>query len=169
MASTQRFTEKAQTAIVRAQRETEERRLSQLEPEAILFALLSDSDGVPVQVLLKAGVDPATVLREAEAELARLPKLQYSAEPTMSSGARKVFEQAEREAKQFGDEFISTEHLLLGVMSVSGSPAAKLLARNGLTVDKVKEALRAIRGNQRVLTMRASSTRSSAGTKRSGA
>src|SRR5689334_10788089 len=118
MATTQRFTEKAQAAIVRAQRETEERKLSQLEPEAILYALLADPDGVPPQVLLKAGIDPSTVLREAGVELDRLPKLQFSAEPTLSASARRVFEQAEKEAKQFGDDFISTEHLLLGVMSV---------------------------------------------------
>src|SRR5687768_4474389 len=113
MASKQRFTEKAQEAILLAQRATEERKLSQLEPEALLFALLSDSDGVPVQVLHKAGIEPAAALREVTAELDRLPKLQYSAEPTVSAAARKVFDQAEKEARQFGDEYTSTEHLLL--------------------------------------------------------
>ena len=158
MATNQRFTEKAQAAIVRAQRLTEERKLSQLEPEAILFALLADTDGVPHQVLLKAGIDPATIVSDLETELERLPKLQFSAEPTLSSGSRKVFEQAENDAKQFGDDFISTEHLLLGVMSVTGSPAAKLLTRRGLTIDAAKTALREIRGNQRVTTMNPENT-----------
>ena len=152
MATNQRFTEKAQAAIVRAQRLTEERKLSQLEPEAILFALLSDTDGVPHQVLLKAGIDPASVLKDVGNELDRLPQLQFSSEPTLSSGARKVFEQSENDAKQFGDDYVSTEHVLLGVMSVTGSPAAKLLARHGLTIDRAKTALREIRGNQRVTT-----------------
>jgi len=158
MATNQRFTEKAQAAIVRAQRLTEERKLSQLEPEAVLFALLSDSEGVPPQVLLKAGIDPAIVVKEVGVELDRLPKLQFSAEPTLSSGARKAFEQAENEAKQFGDDFMSTEHLLLGVLSVTGSPAARLLARHGLTIDKAKTALREIRGNQRVSSMNPENT-----------
>ena len=158
MATNQRFTEKAQAAIVRAQRLTEERKLSQLEPEAILFALVADTDGVPHQVLLKAGIDPATIVSDLETELERLPKLQFSAEPTLSSGSRKVFEQAENDAKQFGDDFISTEHLLLGVMSVTGSPAAKLLTRRGLTIDAAKTALREIRGNQRVTTMNPENT-----------
>src|SRR5215211_872143 len=125
MATNQRFTEKAQEAILTAQRETQERRLSQLEPEAVLYGLLDQSDGV-------------------------VPKLQYSAEPAVSSGTRKVLEQAEKEARQFGDEYISTEHLLLGVLSVSGSPAARLLQRHGLTSDKAKAALKEIRGSQRV-------------------
>jgi ATP-dependent Clp protease ATP-binding subunit ClpB len=150
MATNQRFTEKAQEAILTAQRETQERRLAQLEPEAMLYGLLIQSDGVAPQVLHKAGVDPNTVLREVTAELDRLPKLQYSAEPSVSSGTRKVLDQAEKEARQFGDEYISAEHLLLGVMSVADSPAARLLQRHGLTTDKAKEALKEIRGSQRV-------------------
>jgi ATP-dependent Clp protease ATP-binding subunit ClpB len=150
MASNQRFTEKAQEAILTAQRETQERRLSQLEPEAILYGLIDQSDGVVPQVLLKAGIDPNQTKRELLAEIERLPKLQYSAEPAVSSGTRKVLDQAEKEARQFGDEYISTEHLLLGVLSVSGSPAARLLQRLGLTTDKAKAALKEIRGSQRV-------------------
>src|SRR3954453_18879378 len=106
MATNQRFTEKAQEAILTAQRETQEKRLAQLEPEAILYGLLSQSDGIAPQVLLKAGIDAGAALREATAELDRLPKLQYSAEPAISSSTRKVLDQAEQEARQFGDEYI---------------------------------------------------------------
>ncbi|MER3438788.1 MAG: type VI secretion system ATPase TssH, partial [Chloroflexota bacterium] len=150
MATSQRFTEKAQEAILTAQRLTQERRLAQLEPEAVLYALLAQADGVVPQVLLKAGINPQVVARQLEAEIERLPKLQYSAEPTVSSGTRKTLEQAEREARGFGDEYISTEHLLLGIMSVAGSPGARLLQGFGLTPDRVKEVLREIRGSQRV-------------------
>src|ERR687889_771585 len=101
MATNQRFTEKAQEAILTAQRETQERRLSQLEPEAILYGLLIQSDGVVPQVLHKAGLDPQVVVRDLTGELERLPKLQYSAEATISSSTRKVLEQAENEARQF--------------------------------------------------------------------
>jgi len=58
MATNQRFTEKAQEALIAAQRETENRRLAQLEPEALLFGLVAQPDGIVPQVLLKAGVDP---------------------------------------------------------------------------------------------------------------
>src|SRR5918992_1236588 len=150
MATNQRFTEKAQEAILAAQRETETRRLSQLETEALLFGLLEQGDGVVPQVLHTLGVDPAAVRRDVVAELDRAPKLQYSAEASVGSGLRKALQAAEGEARQFGDEYVSTEHLLLGLMAVDASPAARLLARHGVARDRVYGALTQIRGGQRV-------------------
>ncbi len=150
MASNQRFTEKAQEAIGAAQRETESRRLAQLEGEALLAGLLQQTDGVVPQILVKLDVDPAAVLREVTEELDRAPRLQYSAEATVGSGLRKVLQQAEQSAKQFGDDYVSTEHLLLGLLSVDSAPAAKLLLRHGVSRDRVLEALTQIRGGQRV-------------------
>ncbi len=150
MATNQRFTEKAQEAILQAQRQTDSLRLSQFEPELILQALLSQQDGIAPQVLLKAGVDPQQALRDITTEVERLPKLQYSAEASVSAGTRKLLENAEKEAKQFGDEYISTEHLLLGALDVPGSAGAAALKRLGLTNEKAKVALRDIRGGQRV-------------------
>jgi ATP-dependent Clp protease ATP-binding subunit ClpB len=150
MATQQRFTDKAQEAIVFAQRETERRQLAQLEPEALLAGLLAQSDGVVAQTLLKLDVDPATVRQETEGLLEKAPKLQYSAEPSISSGMRKALQSAEEEARRFGDEYVSAEHLLLGILNVGGSPAAKLLNRHGVTSDSVHGALHEIRGSQRV-------------------
>ncbi|HET7091881.1 MAG TPA: Clp protease N-terminal domain-containing protein, partial [Thermomicrobiales bacterium] len=150
MATQQRFTEKAQEAIVAGQRATEERRLSQFEPEALLLGLLEQSDGVVPQILLKLGIDPNRAKQETIAALDRAPKLQYSAEPTVSSALRKVLQAAETEARQFGDDYVSTEHLLLGILSVADSAAAKLLANLGVTRERVYEALTSIRGGQRV-------------------
>jgi ATP-dependent Clp protease ATP-binding subunit ClpB len=150
MATQQRFTDKAQEAIVAAQRETEQRRLAQLETEALLAGLLAPSDGVVAQTLLKLDVDPAAVRRDIEAALEQAPKLQYSAEASIGSGMRKALQAAEDEARRFGDEYVSAEHLLLGILSVGGSEAAKVLQRNGVTAEAVNSALRAIRGNQRV-------------------
>nr|MBA3644407.1 type VI secretion system ATPase TssH [Chloroflexia bacterium] len=116
MASNQRFTEKAQEAIGAAQRETESRRLAQLEGEALLAGLLEQTDGVVPQILVKLDVDPAAVLGEVTEELDRAPRLQYSAEATVGSGLRKILQQAEQSAKQFGDDYVSTEHLLLGLL-----------------------------------------------------
>ena len=103
MATNQRFTEKAQEAIITGQSETEARKLSQFEPTALLYGLLEQADGIVPQVLLKLGLDPATVRREVTAELDRAPKLQYSADPTISSQLRAVLQKAESEASQFGD------------------------------------------------------------------
>src|SRR3954454_9504916 len=150
MATNQRFTEKAQEAILQAQRQTDSLKLSQLEPEVILQALVQQSDGIVPQVLLKSGLDSQRIAAEITAEVNRLPKLQFSADATVSQGTRKMLEAAEREARHLGDEYVSTEHLLLGVYDVSGSPAAALLIRHGLTPELAREKLREIRGAQRV-------------------
>jgi ATP-dependent Clp protease ATP-binding subunit ClpB len=150
MASTTKFTEKAQEAIVAAQRETESRNISQFEPIALLVALLDQSGGVVPQILRKLNIEPGEVRRAAAAEFEGLPKLSYSAQPVVSNSLRKVLQSAEDESKRMGDEYVSTEHLLLGILDAVDSGAAKLLNRFGVTKDRVYEALTEIRGGQRV-------------------
>src|SRR4029079_6809416 len=150
-AANQRFTERAQEAIVDAQRITQEHKLSQLEPEAILAALLSQSDGIVPQIVLKAQVDLPDLIAANERALGTLPSLQYSSEATISSATRKVLDTAQQEASQFGDEYISTEHLLLGILATQ-SQAARLLTERGLTRDRILGLLKGIRGAQRVTT-----------------
>jgi ATP-dependent Clp protease ATP-binding subunit ClpB len=150
MASTTRFTEKAQEAIVNAQRETESRNISQFEPITLLLALLDQSDGLVPEVLRKLEVNPTTVRTAVAAEVDGLPKLSYSAQPVVSNSLRKVLQSAEDEAKRMGDEYVSAEHLLLGILDGIDSGAAKLLNRFGVTKDRVYEALTQIRGGQRV-------------------
>jgi ATP-dependent Clp protease ATP-binding subunit ClpB len=150
VSGTTKFTERAQDAIVSAQRETEARNISQLEPIALLVALLNQSDGLIPQILHKLQVDTNQVKSQATAEFEGLPKLSYSAQPVVSSSLRKVLQKAEDEARQMTDEYVSSEHLLLGMLDVTDSGAAKLLARHGVTKDRVYEALSGIRGGQRV-------------------
>ncbi len=150
MASTSKFTERAQQALLEAQQETESQRISQFEPISLLVALLKQSDGVVPQVLRNLGVDPAAILKQAEAEFDNLPKLSYSAQPTPSNSLRNVLLKADDEAKRINDEYVSTEHLLLGILDAAETGAAKLLTRAGVTKDRVFEALSQIRGGQRV-------------------
>ena len=150
MASTTKFTEKAQEAILNAQRETESRNISQFEPVALLLALLDQSDGLVPETLRKLGVDPAAVRRDTATEFESLPKLSYAAQPSPSNSLRKVLQKAEDEAKRMGDEYVSAEHLLLGILDGPDTGAAKLLTRFGVTKDRVYEALTQIRGGQRV-------------------
>jgi ATP-dependent Clp protease ATP-binding subunit ClpB len=150
MASTTKFTEKAQEAILNAQRETESRNISQFEPIALLLALLDQSDGLVPEILRKLGVDPVVVRRDVVTEFEGLPKLSYAAQPSPSNSLRKVLQKAEDEAKRMGDEYVSAEHLLLGILDSLDTGAAKLLARFGMTKDRVYEALTQIRGGQRV-------------------
>ena len=150
MASNQRFTEKARDAIVAGQRITEEQRLAQYEPEALLKALATQDGGVVPQVLQRLGIDPFDIDREVTQQLERAPKLQYSAEPVVSRSLQQVLQHAEAEASSFGDEFVSTEHLFLGILSVERTQAEALLRRLGITKDRVYGVLTEIRGSQRV-------------------
>jgi ATP-dependent Clp protease ATP-binding subunit ClpB len=150
MATNQNFTEKARQAIVAGQNITQERNLSQYEPEALLVGLVDQPDGVVPQILQRLDIDPTTVLREANALVDRAPKLQYSAEAVVSPSLRRALQDAERQAQQFGDEYISTEHLFLGVLGGDRTAAAALLSRLGADHDRVLGALNEVRGNQRV-------------------
>jgi ATP-dependent Clp protease ATP-binding subunit ClpB len=150
MAANQQYTEKAREAIVSGQRITEERRLAQYEPEALLLALIEQSDGTVPQILQRMQLDPATIERELQGLMERAPKLQISSDPIVSAGLRRALQRAESEANQFGDEFISTEHLFLGILSVERSPAESLLRRYNVDRDRAMQALSEIRGNQRV-------------------
>jgi ATP-dependent Clp protease ATP-binding subunit ClpB len=150
MASNQRFTDKARDAIVAGQQITADRKLAQYEPETLLHALAAQADGIVPQVLQRLGVDPNVIAREADVLIDQSPKLQYSSDAVVSSGLRQALQQAEGEARSFGDEFVSAEHLLLGILSVERSPAESLLRRHGVTKDRVYGALNDVRGNQRV-------------------
>jgi ATP-dependent Clp protease ATP-binding subunit ClpB len=150
MSINQGFTEKAQQALAQAQQRTRELRIAQIEPLTVLQALLSQSDGVVPQVLLKMGLDPRTVAIAVDQAVDALPKLQHSAEARLSNATAKMLEDANRIAGQFGDEYTSTEHLLLAMLDNKSSDTARLLERNGVTEDRVREALKEVRGGQRV-------------------
>jgi ATP-dependent Clp protease ATP-binding subunit ClpB len=150
MASNQQYTEKARDAIVEGQKITEQRKLAQFEPEVLLYTLVSQNDGIVPQILQRLSLDPKQIATEAEKLIDRAPKLQFSSDAIVSAGLRRALETAETEARQFGDEYISAEHLLLGLISVERSPAESLLRRYNVDRDRVLGALSEIRGNQRV-------------------
>jgi ATP-dependent Clp protease ATP-binding subunit ClpB len=147
-----RFTEKAQEAIVNAQNETTRRNHAQFDVEHLLWALLSQADGIVPQVVIKLGRDPQALLREVQGALDAAPKLQYVSQPSLGTGLRTALQKAEDEATAFKDEYVSTEHLLLGVIAAApqGGAVGRILRDNGLTRDRILGALTQIRGNQRV-------------------
>ncbi|MGC8959777.1 MAG: ATP-dependent chaperone ClpB [Chloroflexia bacterium] len=146
-----RFTEKAAEAVLAAQREAQERHHSQIEPLHLLAALLGQSDGVVPQVVQKVGASPAQVLAVVQEELARLPQAYGATQVYLSPALSQVAQIAEEEARRLRDEYISTEHLLLGLSDerVRG-PAQEILRRFGLGRDAILRALTGIRGSQRV-------------------
>ena len=145
-----RFTEKAQEAIVHAQTLAKEQHHGQLEAEHLLLALLSQPDGIPVAVLGRIGVSVEALRNQLEQALARQPKVYGPEEPAAGPGLRRALETAQAEAQRLTDEYVSTEHLLLAVASDRGTAAGRLLAAAGVDREKLYAALQAIRGGQRV-------------------
>jgi ATP-dependent Clp protease ATP-binding subunit ClpB len=115
----------------------------------LFLALLTQDEGIVVPVLQKLGVS-VTQLREAVGrEMARFPK-QSNAQPTLSRELNQVFDKAEADAKDLGDEFVSTEHFLLALSDVKGTESRTLLTGFGATHDALLEALQTVRGSHRV-------------------
>src|SRR5881397_192553 len=147
-----KFTEKAQEAILGAQESVRSAQHAQMESEHLLLALLEQSDGIVPQVLAKVGVNVAALRGRVRAELDRLPKVSGPpAEGLMiGPGLRQALETAQAEAQRLHDEYISAEHLLLGIAAGRGSAAARALADAGVTLDSLYRAIQEVRGSQRV-------------------
>ncbi len=115
----------------------------------LLLALLEQDEGIVVPVLQKIGVSVAQLREQSEREAARYPK-QSDAQPTLARELNQVLDRAEKEAKDLGDEFISTEHFLLALSDVKGTESRTLLNAAGATHKTLSESLEAVRGSHRV-------------------
>jgi ATP-dependent Clp protease ATP-binding subunit ClpB len=146
-----KFTVKAQEAVQRASQLASEHGNPELKPVHLLAALLEDKEGIVPPVLEKIGIGPQAVLNELYGELEKLPKVQgEAAQPSLSTEVNKLLEQAFKEASNFKDEYVSTEHLLLAVTQLKRDAAQQALARHGATYDAILKALTAVRGSQKV-------------------
>src|SRR4030088_2163901 len=115
----------------------------------LLLALLTQDEGIVVPILQKLGVSVAQLRETVGREMARYPK-QSNAQPTLSRELNQVFDKAEADAKKLGDEFVSTEHLLLALSDVKGTESRNLLTGVGATHEALLEALQTVRGSHRV-------------------
>src|SRR5688572_32655020 len=148
---TDRFTQRASEAIVSAQQLAEADGHPQLEVAHLLLVLVEQTDGVVPAILARIGIQPSTVADGLRADLARLPRVSGAAQQLqLSNEARRVLTDAHAVAERMRDEYVSTEHLLLGAVEVGDSSGARILMEAGATSAAVLEALTAIRGNQRV-------------------
>jgi len=145
-----RFTIKAQEAIEGAQKVATDRSNQEITPEHLLAALLEQTEGVIVPLLKKVGANPEAIAVDLGGEIDKLPKV-YGAESGshMSQTLRKVFDNAFKEMERLKDEYVSSEHLLIGIIDTA-CPASEVLKRNGVTRDNIYQALVEVRGGQRV-------------------
>jgi len=145
-----KLTLKSQEALQTAQAHAQERNNPQVTPEHLLRALVQQKDGVVLPILQKLGVNLQSLARDLAAAVGRLPQLQGQAELYLSAALSKVVENAFKEADQFKDEYVSTEHLLLALAGSKNEEAGRLLQANGVTKDAILKVLVSIRGSQKI-------------------
>jgi ATP-dependent Clp protease ATP-binding subunit ClpB len=154
-----RFTEKSQEAVVRAQQIAEELNHSQVEPEHLFAALLQQDQGIVPQLLQRVGANPRYLLQQVQAELDRSPKVSGSGvQVGISPRLRKVLVRAHDEIQQFRDEYVSAEHLLLALLEAGGGAVERILRQAGVTRETLLQALTQVRGSQRVTSQNPEST-----------
>ena len=148
-----KFTTKSQEALSAAAMNASTAGNPQIEPAHLLKALMDQRESVAVAVLKAAGADPDAVSTAASSAIRRLPSTQGStvAQPQFSRAALQVVQNARTQAEQRSDEFVSTEHLLLGVAADSGE-AGEALRSNGASLEALAAALTQVRGDSRVTT-----------------
>jgi ATP-dependent Clp protease ATP-binding subunit ClpB len=146
-----RMTIKAQEAFREAGEEARRRGNPVVNDAHLLFTLLQQPEGVVQPLLQKAGVNVARVVDEVERELARFPRQEGTgAEPTLSRELHRVFDRAESDAREMGDAYVSTEHLLLALVEEKGTTARTILTAQGVTAADLRRSLQEVRGVHRV-------------------
>jgi ATP-dependent Clp protease ATP-binding subunit ClpB len=146
-----KFTVKAQEAVQRASNLASEHGNPELMPVHLLAALVEDKEGIVPPVLEKIGIGPQAVLQDAYGVIETLPKVSGgAAQPTTSNSLNQLLDKALKEASNFKDEYVSTEHLLLAATQLKGDAARDLLVRHGATYDAILKALTSVRGSQKV-------------------
>ena len=146
-----KYTEKAQEAVMTAQQIAEQMNHAQIEPEHLLLTLVEQPEGIVPELLRKMAVDPKPFAAALRDDLSRQPQAYGGSQPSVSPRLRKVTDSAEAESARLKDEFVSTEHLLLGIVSEGGKTiASRLLQQHGVSKDRIFEVLTQVRGAQRV-------------------
>ena len=145
-----KFTIKSQEAVQNAQEIASSYGNQSIEPEHLLAALVQDSQGIVIPILQKLGTNVNYVKIKVNEIVEKLPKIQGTSQQHISGELQRVFEQAQKEAENLKDEFVSTEHMLLALLDQKQNAATKLLIDQGVTKESVLKALKEVRGSQRV-------------------
>jgi ATP-dependent Clp protease ATP-binding subunit ClpB len=147
-----KFTVKAQEAVQRGNELASEHGNPELLPLHLLAALIEDKEGIVPPVLEKIGAGGQAVLSEVYGQIERLPKVsgEGATQAAMSAGLNQLIERAFKEAANFKDEYVSTEHLLLAATQAKKDAAQEILARHGATHEAILKALTSVRGSQKV-------------------
>ncbi|MGA3266823.1 MAG: ATP-dependent chaperone ClpB [Verrucomicrobiota bacterium] len=146
----EKFTQKSQEALQEAQRLAREHSHQEIDGEHLALALIGQTESLIPDLLERIGVPVRRLKPDLEAELERRHKVQGAGDAYAGSDLKKALDAAASEASKLKDEYISTEHLLLGLLDSGGPSLKKIFAKHGLKRDAVLKALADLRGNQRV-------------------
>lgn len=156
-----RFTERAQDAAQRAAEIIQRYGHNQIDTEHILIALIEQPQGVISQILEKLNVDIATLTDRIDSQLRTTPKANIygggAGQIFITPRVKRVVDMANQEANRLNDDYISTEHLFLAILSERNTAIARVLSEEGITKDRVYDAVKEIRGGQRVTDRKAES------------
>ncbi len=153
-----KFTEKAQEAVLESQKLAESLGHQTIEPEHLLLSLIRQTEGVVPQVLQKLGQSPDQLASMIERDLQNKPRVSGSnIEVALSRAASEVLAAAENEARSMRDDFVSTEHILVA-LAKSRTPIGNMLNSRGLSANAVLQALMSVRGSARVTSQNPEST-----------
>ncbi|MEP7285258.1 MAG: AAA family ATPase [Chloroflexota bacterium] len=150
-----RFTERAQDATARAYEILQRYGHNQIDTEHILLALLEQPEGIIPQILEKMNVDQEAMRYKIDELLKASPKAAIyggggGAQVFMTPRVKRVIDVAQEEANRLKDEYISTEHIFLAILTETRTPVAKILKEAGITKERVNEIIKEFRGGQRV-------------------
>jgi len=147
----ERFTEQAQQAIQASQQLAMQYKHSQWDVEHILMALLIQQHGLLGEILKEMQVDIESVRNQLDEVLSQTPKVAYQTGQIYATPRiAQVMQKADEEAQRLKDDFISVEHLFIGILADDKGDAAKILAGAGVTTEKFYAALQKVRGSRRV-------------------
>ena len=145
-----KLTTKLQEALQSAQQLALRSAHPELRSTHLLLALLQQEGGIMTPLVEKAGGNPTSLKAAVASALEAEPRVQGAgSQPQMSYGLRSALDQADQIREKMGDDFLSVEHAVLGILK-DDSPAGKLLKEAGLTTAKFEESLKEIRGSQKV-------------------
>ena len=148
--NTQKFTQKSLEAVQQAQSLAIQHKNTQIDQQHLLYALLSQSDGLIPQMLVKMNVSVNGLLNDTEREINNLPYGSGSGQMYLSGELNMALEEAERMAENMKDEFVSVEHIFMALVNSPNNSLKKLFEKYNITKNEFMKQLKAVRGNARV-------------------
>lgn len=148
--NTQKFTQKSLEAVQQAQSLAIQHKNTQIDQQHLLYALLSQSDGLIPQMLVKMNVSVNGLLNDTEREINNLPYGSGSGQMYLSGELNMALEEAERMSENMKDEFVSVEHIFMALVNSPNNSLKKLFEKYNITKNEFMKQLKAVRGNARV-------------------